>query len=54
MQKRNKKVFKKNIKPKQCNIKSFKNDDEVAKLYSDAFDTALEDHDACNGIDELR
>ena len=50
---RRKKVFKKNIKSKHCNIKSLKNDGEVAKCYSDALDKALEDHDACNGIDEL-
>ena len=30
-----------------------KNDDEVVKSYFDALDKSLEDHNACNGIDEL-
>ena len=37
-----KQVFKKNIKPNQCNIKSLKNDDEVVKSYYDSLDKALE------------
>ena len=47
-----KKAFKKNIKSKQCNIRSLKNDGEVAKCYSDALDKALEDNNTCNDIDE--
>ena len=33
--------------------RTLKNDDEVVKSYSDALDKSLEDHNACNGIDEL-
>ena len=53
MKKERRKVFKKNIKPKHCNIKSLKNDGEVVKCYFYALDKALEDHNAGSGIDAL-